>query len=98
MGEDGSTFLDQFRRLIAELGNALGFVRMLRLGGMHYCQNATKFVPNLGQVGETSLEEAARKEGLSQVRFSATYRVSALQHGYVSYHDVVCAFVHVCFH
>ena len=31
--DDGLSFLDQFRRLVAEIGNALGFVRMLRLGG-----------------------------------------------------------------
>ena len=45
--DDGSSFLDQFRLLITEIGNALGFVRIVRLGVMHYCTNAAKFVPSL---------------------------------------------------
>jgi hypothetical protein len=66
LSDEGLSFLDQFRRLVAEIGNALGFVRMLRLGGMHYCQNATKFVPDLGKVGASNLEKLAVEEGLSE--------------------------------
>ena len=38
----GRTFLDQFRILITEIGNALGYVRMVRSAGMHYCSNAIR--------------------------------------------------------
>eukprot|EP00959_Pyramimonas_sp_CCMP1952_P048648 1016049-Pyramimonas_sp.AAC.1 len=39
---------------------------MIRLGGMHYCNSATKFVPDLARVGEQStLEELTKREGLS---------------------------------
>lgn len=43
----GQSFLDQFRVLITEIGNALGYVRMVRSAGLHYCSNAITFVPDL---------------------------------------------------
>ncbi|KAH7463041.1 hypothetical protein PRIC1_001751 [Phytophthora ramorum] len=47
VSDSGKTFLDQFRMLITEIGNALGYVRMVRSAGMNYCSNAIKFVPDL---------------------------------------------------
>jgi len=47
VAEDGSTFVDQFRQQVTEIGNALGYVRMVRSGGLHHCSNAIKFVPDL---------------------------------------------------
>lgn len=47
VSDSGKTFLDQFRLLITEIGNALGYVRMVRSAGMNYCSNAIKFVPDL---------------------------------------------------
>lgn len=47
VSDTGKTFLDQFRMLITEIGNALGYVRMVRSAGMNYCSNAIKFVPDL---------------------------------------------------
>ncbi|KAL3684666.1 hypothetical protein R1sor_002688 [Riccia sorocarpa] len=60
--DDGLSFLDQFRRLIAEMGNALGFVRMVRLGGLHYCSSASGFVHNLDM--DTTFREASREAGI----------------------------------
>jgi len=42
--ESGHSYMDQFRMLIAEIGNALGFVRMVRLGGLSYSSLATGYV------------------------------------------------------
>lgn len=39
--EDGMSFLDQFRQLISEIGNALGFVRMVRMGGLQHSSTAS---------------------------------------------------------
>lgn len=50
VSDDGSTHLDSFRNQITEIGNALGYVRMVRSGGMMYCSNAIKFVPNLDEI------------------------------------------------
>eukprot|EP00644_Phytophthora_capsici_P008472 jgi/Phyca11/16422/fgenesh1_pg.PHYCAscaffold_20_\ len=47
VSNSGKTCLDQFRMLITEIGNALGYVRMVRSAGMGYCSNAIKFVPDL---------------------------------------------------
>ena len=48
--EDGSTYLDQFRVLITHTGNALGYVRLIRSGGLRYFSNAVSFVPNLKHI------------------------------------------------
>jgi len=42
--ESGYSYMDQFRMLIAEIGNALGFVRMVRLGGLSYSSLASGYV------------------------------------------------------
>ena len=44
---NGLSYLDHFRVLVTEIGNAMGFVRMVRSGGMHYVSNAIKFIPDL---------------------------------------------------
>lgn len=56
--EDGMSFLDQFRQLISEIGNALGFVRMVRMGGLQHSSTASGFVQ--GKKSQTTFEEAAR--------------------------------------
>jgi WASH complex subunit 7 len=53
--ESGQSYLDQFRQLIAEMGNALGFVRMVRLGGLSYCSATSGYV----QFKQNSLLEIA---------------------------------------
>lgn len=44
---EGKSFLDRFRVLITEIGNALGYVRMVRSAGMYYCSEAVKFLPEI---------------------------------------------------
>jgi WASH complex subunit 7 len=56
---DKQTFLDKFRALIAEVGNTLGYVRMVRTAGMRAAAEAVKFVPDLEAV--ISFEDAAKK-------------------------------------
>lgn len=45
--EDGRTYLDQFRQLVTEMGNALGYVRMVRSSLLHTVSNATTFIPDI---------------------------------------------------
>lgn len=47
---NGRTYLDEFRILITEIGNALGYVRMVRSAGMHFCSEAVRFLPDLEQI------------------------------------------------
>eukprot|EP01117_Protostelium_nocturnum_P006288 TRINITY_DN2269_c0_g1_i2.p1 TRINITY_DN2269_c0_g1~~TRINITY_DN2269_c0_g1_i2.p1 ORF type:complete len:1054 (+),score=430.50 TRINITY_DN2269_c0_g1_i2:224-3385(+) len=44
------SYLDQFRNLITEIGNAMGYIRMIRSGGFGYISNAIKFVPDLQDI------------------------------------------------
>lgn len=41
----GRSILDQLRVLVTEIGNSLGFVRMVRSAGMHFCSEALQFLP-----------------------------------------------------
>ena len=61
---DGNkTYLDRFRILVTQIGNAMGYVRMIRSGGLLACARAMKFVPDLQNI--VSFEELSEKEGLS---------------------------------
>eukprot|EP01087_Luapelamoeba_hula_P010422 TRINITY_DN2761_c0_g1_i4.p1 TRINITY_DN2761_c0_g1~~TRINITY_DN2761_c0_g1_i4.p1 ORF type:complete len:775 (-),score=117.22 TRINITY_DN2761_c0_g1_i4:17-2341(-) len=46
----GLSYLDQFRILITEIGNAMGYVRMIRSGGLFFTSNAVKFIPDLQDI------------------------------------------------
>jgi WASH complex subunit 7 len=48
--DDRLSYLDKFRQLISEIGNALGYVRMVRTAGMHAASDAVKCVPDLTDI------------------------------------------------
>ncbi|KAM3964160.1 strumpellin and WASH-interacting protein [Aphomia sociella] len=50
LDDDGQSYLDLFRDLISQIGNAMGYVRMIRSGGRHCCSDATVFLPNLDDI------------------------------------------------
>lgn len=67
---DGESYLDQFRTLITQIGNAMGYIRMVRSGGLHCCSNAIRFIPDLEDI--VNFEELTREEGLSpECQFAA---------------------------
>jgi WASH complex subunit 7 len=41
---EGLSYLDQFRILISHIGNAMGYVRMIRSGGLHCCSDAIRSI------------------------------------------------------
>lgn len=57
------TFLDQFRMLITQMGNAMGYIRMIRSGGFKFVSNAIKFVPDLKDL--LLFEQLVKQEHLS---------------------------------
>lgn len=61
---DGLSYLDQFRLLISEIGNALGYVRLVRSGGLHCCGNAIRFVPDIDDV--VNFEELCKEDSLTE--------------------------------
>jgi WASH complex subunit 7 len=50
MSETGMTCLDQLRLQVTEIGNALGYVRMVRSGGLRHSAMAVQCVPDLHDV------------------------------------------------
>ncbi|XP_068718075.1 WASH complex subunit 4-like [Montipora capricornis] len=72
---DGHTYLDQFRVLISQIGNAMGYVRMIRSGGLHCCSNAIRFVPDLEDI--VSFEELVKEETLSEESLQASKNLDA---------------------
>ncbi|GAM18419.1 hypothetical protein SAMD00019534_015940 [Acytostelium subglobosum LB1] len=61
--EAGQSFLDQFRVLVTNIGNAMGYIRLVRSGGLLYTSNAIKFVPDLKKI--PNFEELVNKHQLS---------------------------------
>lgn len=61
VNEEDKSYLDHFRELITHIGNALGYVRMIRCGGLNASSSATQFIPNIEQVqsGELSFADLA---------------------------------------
>lgn len=62
--DGGLTSLEHFRHLISEMGNALGIVRMVRSGGLHYSSSACGFVYNMKS--RVSFEDASRELNLQE--------------------------------
>ena len=60
---DGSTFIDHFRRQVTEIGNALGYVRMVRSGGLQYMSANAQFCIDLNE--RVQFEEEVRAEGIT---------------------------------
>jgi len=60
------TFLDRFRILITQIGNAMGYIRMVRSGGLLAIANAIKYVPVLSlEDGVTKFGPLVEKDNLS---------------------------------
>ncbi|XP_067134049.1 WASH complex subunit 4 isoform X3 [Centruroides vittatus] len=70
---ENESYLDQFRALISQIGNALGFVRMIRSGGLHCCSNAIRFIPDLDDI--VSFEELCKEENLSNECINAAAKL-----------------------
>ncbi|XP_071816027.1 WASH complex subunit 4-like [Apostichopus japonicus] len=60
---EGDSYLDQFRILISQIGNAMGYIRMIRSGGLRCCSNAIRFVPDIDDI--VNLEELVAAGELS---------------------------------
>ena len=44
-------------------GNAMGYIRMIRSGGLHCCSNAIRFVPDLEDI--VTFEDLCKEENMS---------------------------------
>ena len=62
---DGATYLDQFRILVSHIGNAMGYVRMIRSGGLRSVSESVAFVPG-DMEGAPKFGDLCKAEGLSE--------------------------------
>jgi len=58
----GLTFIDKFRSLITQFGNALGFVRMIRNASLKDNSNLIKFIPKI--MDTIVFEDVAKELGI----------------------------------
>ncbi|EAL65754.1 hypothetical protein DDB_G0283355 [Dictyostelium discoideum AX4] len=78
VSETGLTFLDHFRLLITHIGNAMGYIRLVRSGGLHYCSNAIKFVPDLKKIPK--FQDLTSKDALSPETIQASTNLDSIIH------------------
>ena len=67
---DGGTYLDHFRILVTHIGNAMGYVRMIRSGGLHFVSNSIRFIPNI-ESEAPNFEALAIKENFREETIEA---------------------------
>eukprot|EP01016_Furgasonia_blochmanni_P026262 TRINITY_DN2796_c0_g2_i7.p2 TRINITY_DN2796_c0_g2~~TRINITY_DN2796_c0_g2_i7.p2 ORF type:complete len:348 (-),score=114.55 TRINITY_DN2796_c0_g2_i7:2772-3815(-) len=67
--DDGKTYLDKFRQLITQVGNALGFVRLIRSAAISVCSKNIEYLPHIDEnVGfENMVKEAQFSENAALV-------------------------------
>jgi WASH complex subunit 7 len=73
---DRQSYLDKFRRLITEMGNAMGYVRMIRSGGLLYTSTAIQFVPDLN--GIQKFEDLVTQSKLSAESTTAAHNLDGV--------------------
>jgi WASH complex subunit 7 len=66
---NGESYLDLFRKLITSVGNSMGYVRMLRSGGLNACSNASVFLPTLDE--DMMFVSLSKENGLKEVTVKA---------------------------
>ncbi|CAG9574599.1 WASH_complex_subunit_7_-_N-terminal/WASH_complex_subunit_7/WASH_complex_subunit_7_-_C-terminal_-_putative [Leishmania major strain Friedlin] len=77
VAHDGVSFLEKARQLISEMGNALGFMRMMRSGGLRAVAERARFVPL-----PTTAAAAARSGSATEASAAAGVPLSAyMVHG-----------------
>ena len=67
--DQGLSYLDKFRQLVIEIGNALGYVRMLRAGALNYISSSVSYIPDIhavDKVRNAAAAAAAAGEGGAQ--------------------------------
>jgi WASH complex subunit 7 len=69
MNEKGESFLDQFRMLITQIGNSMGYIRMIRSGMNHVGAQASVCLPTLDD--DLEFVSLCQEEKLSETTLKA---------------------------
>lgn len=75
LNPQGVSYLDMFRILISQIGNALGYVRMIRSGAIHFNADATVFVPDVDE--DLRFVFLVKENGLSDLTLTAAEELEA---------------------
>lgn len=101
LSENGQSYLDLFRQLISHIGNAMGYVRMMRSGGINCCSNASVFLPKLDD--NLLFSKMAFDEKLSEATINAAenveYDIKNVSRNYAEgndYFKVIILFIYLC--
>jgi WASH complex subunit 7 len=65
----GETFMDEFRKLITQVGNSMGYIRMIRSGMNHVGAQASVCLPTLDE--DLEFVELCKEDGLSATTLKA---------------------------
>lgn len=71
----GLSYMDVFRTLISHIGNALGYVRMVRSGAIHFTADASVYLPELDE--NLKFVFLAKENGLSNSSLNAAEDLEA---------------------
>lgn len=86
LSEDGQTFMDLFRKTISHIGNAMGYIRMIRSGNMHANYNATLYLPNFDE--DLFFVEMSKEGKLRDITLNAAENLEdTIHHLYKSFSD-----------
>jgi len=79
---DGGTYLDHFRMLITQIGNGMGYVRMIRSGGLHFVSNSIRFVPDISNddngIPPPNFEQLCKDENMSAGSIEAGHTLDSV--------------------
>lgn len=68
LSEDGKTYMDLFRTVITHVGNAMGYIRLVRSGSIHANYSASIFLPKFDE--NLKFVDYAKKDQLNDVTIS----------------------------
>lgn len=63
--------IEEFRKLITQIGNTLGFVRMIRAGAIESCVYSANFLPSIENEKDGSFENLVRESSAEEVKEAA---------------------------
>jgi len=63
VAKNGMTYLDRFRQLITQIGNILGYVRMIRSASLKDNSNVMKYIPQI--LENIKFEDVAQELGIT---------------------------------
>ncbi|XP_037936689.1 WASH complex subunit 4 [Teleopsis dalmanni] len=75
LSKDGQTYMDLFRKVITHVGNAMGYIRLVRSGSIHANYSASLYLPKFDE--NLTFAETCKKENLHDVTFVAAENLEA---------------------